>query len=59
MLTRPRAVVRGGCCGHPEDCDDVDCRVRQRWSEEQYDREIEALNREPLENVDPVEEVEP
>ena len=54
-ISRPRAVVRGGCCGHPEDCDDVDCRVRQRWAEAEYDREIEALNRgyaEPIDETD-------
>lgn len=51
-LQRPRAVIRGGCCGHPETCDDLDCRHRQRWAEERYDAEIEELNKLDVDHVD-------
>lgn len=36
-LARPKAVIRGGCCQHPEDCREPGevCLTRERWLDEQ------------------------
>lgn len=45
MTDRCPYTALGGCCGHPETCDVLDCPTRQRWAEEVHDADIERINK--------------
>lgn len=46
MISRPRVVITGPCCGSPGECDDRECMRRKRWLEEQEEEELRKLEEE-------------